>query len=364
MVRWNRIVVGGIILLEFTALCLAVCLSIGEAEARSRRPATRSTSRRPTSRRTTGRPLPQVSMMDMSAMEGPLPPEAIKALSSYSPSVRHAAILKYRPPANWIQFYLPDDRYLIGGNIWRVVSTELDVYYHRPNCPNMRRQSPNIVLGFPSPRLAEEAGYRPDTTCEPQEALAIYGAGGLQQAVNTRSRPVSITLADGYSTALLPPGWRHRGQTHEFQGRRVTIDMFQPPSGRGMLTIATFVMPPNLNVQSWFTPKGYRANMRNFESNLNLLGSGTGVVDTRLSNATNNVRSFFNSFSVKGARVGGLPGLQMSLKRGANLPGTLSTFLKGWRSFSAARGSKIYSVDDYTQNAKGADTIIRGFRAR
>jgi len=292
-----------------------------------------------------------------------LPPEAIKALSSYSPSVRHAAILKYKPPRNWIQFYLPDDRYLIGGNIWRVVSTELDVYYHRANCPNMRRQSPNIVIGFPDSKLAEEAGYRPDATCRPQEPVVVYGPGGTRQTSNTGATPIRVTLADGTSSAMLPPDWKHTSQTNQFQGIRISADLFQPPNGRGMLSISTITVPGNRDLSRMYTAEGFRANVSNMQRGLDFLGSGTGVVNSRMSNVTTDVSKAFRNIDVKAARVGGLRGMQLKFKSGFNLPG-VSARIGGVRSFAAARGSKIYSVDDYTGNARGANIIINGFQAR
>lgn len=87
---------------------------------------------------------------------------AAHAWPSTSPSAKAAARLKYHPPANWLQHYLPDDRYKIAGGVWKVVSTQYDTYYHRPDSPNMLSQPAGIVIGFASEAEAREAGYRSD----------------------------------------------------------------------------------------------------------------------------------------------------------------------------------------------------------
>ncbi len=101
--------------------------------------------------------LTSVGFVTTSATAGP----------STSPSAKMAARLKYHPPKNWMGHYLPDDRYKIGST-WRVLSTELDMFYHRPDCPNMLRQSAGSVIGFASADDALEAGYKPDALCRPE----------------------------------------------------------------------------------------------------------------------------------------------------------------------------------------------------
>ena len=78
------------------------------------------------------------------------------------PSARAAAGLKKNPRTQWLAHYLPDDRYKIAGGVWKYVTTNLDTYYHVPSSTNMMRQPNAGVIGFPSAREAEEAGYMPD----------------------------------------------------------------------------------------------------------------------------------------------------------------------------------------------------------
>src|SRR5690606_12189929 len=70
----------------------------------------------------------------------------LRAYPTTSPSARQAVRLKYHPPKNWLRHYLGDDRYKIAGKVWKVVSTQLDTYYHRPDCPNMLRQPAGIAI--------------------------------------------------------------------------------------------------------------------------------------------------------------------------------------------------------------------------
>lgn len=78
-----------------------------------------------------------------------------------SPSAKSAAHLKYHSSVNWLQHYLPDDRYKIAGGVWKVVSTQYDTHYYRPDSQFMLRQPADIVIGFASEEEAIKAGYRP-----------------------------------------------------------------------------------------------------------------------------------------------------------------------------------------------------------
>lgn len=77
------------------------------------------------------------------------------------PSAIKAAQLKKRA-SGWLAFYLPEDRYKVAGGVWKFVSTDLDTYYHRPDSPNILRQSPARIIGFSSAQEAQDAGYLPD----------------------------------------------------------------------------------------------------------------------------------------------------------------------------------------------------------
>jgi hypothetical protein len=152
-------------------------------------------------------------------------------------SAEAAAILKNHPPAGWISHYLGDDRYKIAGHVWKVVSTQRDKYFHRPDCPEMLRQSANIVIGFPSAASAIEAGYLPDPHCNP--VASSINIGG---AVSTHAQ--QIRLSDG-STVTLPAGWR-KVQSQKINAKYIsaTIDSFAP--GKSLdsgAAIITFDMP-------------------------------------------------------------------------------------------------------------------------
>ncbi len=103
------------------------------------------------------------------------------------PSAKEAARLKYYPPHNYLEHYLGDDRYKIAGGVWKVVSTNLDTYYHRPDCPNMMRQPAGLVIGFSSAAEAAEGGYKPDPTCSPN-AFAVIFAQNPNSAKGMRGR--------------------------------------------------------------------------------------------------------------------------------------------------------------------------------
>jgi hypothetical protein len=89
-----------------------------------------------------------------------------------SPSVRAAAKLKHHPPPTWIRHYLGDDRYKIAGGIWKVVSTQSDRLYHRPDCPLMLRRDPGATIGFSSGQDARDSGYEADPYCSPDLPMA------------------------------------------------------------------------------------------------------------------------------------------------------------------------------------------------
>jgi hypothetical protein len=151
-------------------------------------------------------------------------------------SAEAAAILKNHPPAGWISHYLGEDRYKIAGHVWKVVSTQRDKYFHRPNCPEMLRQDADIVIGFPSAASAMEAGYLPDPHCSPLSSDTPINIGG---ALSTRAQ--QIHLSDG-STVTLPAGWR-KVQSQKIQSKFIsaTIDSFAPgkslDSGAAIITV-------------------------------------------------------------------------------------------------------------------------------
>lgn len=295
-----------------------------------------------------------------------------------SPSVREAARLKYNPPPNWIRHYLGDDRYKIAGGAWRVVSTETDTYYYPAWAPEMLRQSNGIVIGFPSSAAAEEAGYkrskypmdspllgltgRPAPTpmpvpvapgAAPQTPFGGFalptGATGGQ--IN-RGRARRIVLADGSSTAILPPGWSHIKQDQPIPqnaGRPgpqqvkmsilapgvITNETMSQNSRARMIVFGFMELPPGLRAELLFNAQtlGRYANA----------GQG-GRVDSRVSNSINGIAS---------ARFGNVTGV--SIPYPVPNMGTVKLNIAG-------RGSKVFLLVDVSRGAKGARQIITSFK--
>ena len=117
------------------------------------------------------------------------------------PSAVAAARLE-KKASGWLSFYLPNDRYKIAGGVWKYVSTDLDTYYHKPNSPNMLRQSPNRVIGFASAEDAEEAGYLPDPAdgtarkVGPTSEFSSLGNLNASAAKNAAEAKYLVTLAN------------------------------------------------------------------------------------------------------------------------------------------------------------------------
>lgn len=296
-----------------------------------------------------------------------------------SPSVREAARLKYNPPPNWIRHYLGDDRYKIAGGAWRVVSTETDTYYYPAWAPEMLRQSNAIVIGFPSSAAAEEAGYkrskypmdspllgltgRPAPTPVPLPAAPgaasasplggfALPAGASRGPVN-RGRARRIVLADGSSTAILPPGWSHVAQDAPQSGaggrpQQVRLSVFTPGAA-GVVTNET--IGPNSTARMvifGFTdlPPGLRGELifnANTMSRYANAGQG-GRVDSRVANSINGIAS---------ARFGNVTGI--SIPYPVPNMGTVKLNIAG-------RGSKAFILVDVSRGARGARQIITSFK--
>ncbi|HEX8552691.1 MAG TPA: hypothetical protein VF681_14170 [Abditibacteriaceae bacterium] len=258
---------------------------------------------------------------------------AAHAWPNTSPSAREAARLKHRPPRNWLQHYLPDDRYKIAGGVWKVVSTQYDTYYHRPDSPLMLRQPASIVIGFSSEQEAIDAGYRRAS------GFGSYGGSGSGRAsvagdanttVNRSRRAVRIRLADGRSTILLPPQWRRtRTGAQTVAGYASLSDTIQPLRGGNYLRISFINAPGNVNAAPFLTPA-------NFTAGFKALGR----------NATPAAQAIVNNSNTTAARVGPLTGVRLSPKTAARTPG-----LTGRNIVLAARGSKIYAIDMPSNNS-------------
>lgn len=298
----------------------------------------------------------------------------VVASPSTSPSAIHAARLKYTPPPGWIRHYLGDDRYKVDGNIWRVVSTQMDTYYHRPNCPNMMRQSADTVIGFPSGEDAVEAGYKPDPVCHPEEPVVEYGgSGGMDMSSLGRGGGggadgipgQAITLADGVSTVKLPPGWQRlqskaadiqpRGESHI---THYSIDLFKPAAGRGMVMIYTGI-DPSQDMGNYFSISHMRSEMKKSQSRLNSLNNtldSTGVVSGGLNNLGSVIQNFSSNTAISSATVGGMRGVRITMKA--------SSYMPAITAFDVGRGQKGYMILDMSRGAPGVDTILKSFHAR
>lgn len=279
-----------------------------------------------------------------------------------SPSARAAARLKYHPPQNWIRHYLGDDRYKIAGGIWNVVSTQTDTYYHRATCPNMLRQSANIVIGFNKSSDAAEAGYRADPTCQPGATAVIYEVSGTRRSSSTATANVpavftnraratrTIVLADGKSTVGLPSGWsRLQSARQSLQGGYLALDVLQPPSRRGRVTLATISLP-GLDTSQITSASKMRASLRQFSN----LTQRSGVVNNNLSQLS----SIADNVVVQPIRLAGLSGVVISPPKGGTRLGGLG------RSWFVARGQVLYAVDDYSRGTRGVNTILSTYRPR
>jgi hypothetical protein len=282
-------------------------------------------------------------------------PSRMSAEPSYSPSVRQAFRLKYYPPPGWIQHYLGDDRYKINGKVWKVVSTQLDTYYHRPSCPNMLRQPAGIVIGFASADEAIEGGYRPDPTCRPDVPHVEYtrvrveiqtqstGTGGGLTTVNRGRAAQRITLADGVSTVLLPPNWRRtQSGRRTIAGYSSLADTLQPLNGRGTVRFSFVTAPGGVNAAPFLTPTAFRAGF----NTLNRQGG-----------ATSQAANIVNNAILSAGRAGGLSGVALRPRPGVRIPELAD------RTVVVARGSKIYVVE-VQSTAPGAQAVLRSFQPR
>jgi hypothetical protein len=278
----------------------------------------------------------------------------VGAYPTTSPSAKQAVRLKYHPPANWLRHYLGDDRYKIDGNVWKVVSTQLDTYYHRPNCPNMLRQPAGIVIGFPSAAAAQEGGYKPDPVCHPEAVDVTYAGGASGEVseqrvvttVNLGKKAQRITLADGRSTVLLPPNWkRTQSGASTIAGQSALSDTLQPLKGKGSIRFSFVPAPANLPVDpsQVFRPATFSAAFSRFNT------GGQGG---------QSVQKIVNNLLVGNGQLGKIKGVTLTAKRGTVVPGVSG------RAVVAATKNKIYVMDDTAAGAPGAQTIVNSFQPR
>ena len=279
-----------------------------------------------------------------------------------SPSAVAAVRLKYRPPNNWIRHYLGDDRYKIAGNIWKVVSTQTDTYYHRANCPNMLRQPAGTVIGFADSDEADESGYTPDPTCapsaprveyQPSSAASGAGAGGAAGGLAPASANIRITLSDGVSTTILPKGWIHIRNKPQ-QGTNIpsiqgaSFDLMIPASalqqrgGKPTMVMYMFMTAPNVGgVEQYLTPSGFnRLNQR-------MRNNGRG----------GRFSTVLNQSNITSAQLGGLRGIKITPRaavNGLNMPISI-----------VGRGSKLYMMASSLSSANnGYKLAVNSFQPR
>jgi hypothetical protein len=251
-------------------------------------------------------------------------------------SAEAAAILKNHPPAGWIGHYLGDDRYKIAGHVWKVVSTQNDKYFHRPDCPEMLRRSPNNVIGFPSVASALEAGYLPDPHCRPEENGTAVNAGG---SISTRAQ--RIQLSDG-SSVTLPAGWRKvRSQNIKSKYISATIDSFAP--GKSLdsgAAIITFDFPGGDSTPLTAAKATEYMSMYN----------NSGYVNSAIPRTK-------NEMNVRDITYKGMQGVLMTPKTKAHGDGMF---------YMVKRGSRLYvvAVGGDKDIPSGAKTIINSYQPR
>jgi hypothetical protein len=263
-----------------------------------------------------------------------------RAYPTTAPSAVAAVRLKYHPPDNWIRHYLGDDRYKIAGRVWKVVSTQTDTYYHRPNCPNMLRQPAGIVIGFASADGAEQSGYVPDPICSPRAASVTYAAGSGSEGttINRGKRAMRIVLADGKSTVLLPPSWkRTRSGAQTVLGYALLSDTLQPLHGSGSLRFAFINAPGGINVEPFLKPDKFAQ----------LVGANKN--NEAAANYLKNAR-------IAGGTLGGRSGVTITPQNpsGSEVRGRVTV---------VGRGSKVYLLENEGSGA-GAKTVINSFQPR
>ena len=254
-----------------------------------------------------------------------------------SRSVKAAARLKNHPPSGWINHYLGDDRYKIAGHVWKVVSTQTDQYFHRPDCPEMLRQSADIVIGFPSVASAMEAGYAPDPHCRPDINTAAIKAG----AVSTRAR--QVRLSDGRSTVILPAGWKQL-QSQNVRGSflNATIESFQSASsshdGAAIITIDY----PRGDSNTPLTAAKAREYMAMYEN--------SGYVNSAIPSASREV-------NVRDVTYKGMKGVLITPKTAAHGASEM---------YMVKRGGRLYIVVAGGQKtvSSAAKTIINSYHPR
>jgi hypothetical protein len=271
-----------------------------------------------------------------------------------SPSVRAAARLKHNPPAGWIRHYLPDDRYKILGGTWKYVSTELDRFYYPAWAPEMLRQSANRVIGFASAQDAEEAGYLPGGGYAGVDPG--FDRANATRVVAQRAAARRIVLADGRSTAVLPNGWQHIGNSQNQQGADSQFDMIISPDQKSMVMVMKTQVP---NV-----PAGTDVGALLRSGKLNQVfqsARSAGPINSQ-------VDSLMGGVKTRPAIVGGLRGVSMNMAFSSFAPASMRAELARNKTqmLMAGRGKTMYMIVGGYEGrpSAGYNTVMRSIRFR
>lgn len=270
-------------------------------------------------------------------------------------SAKVAARLKYYPPNNYLKHYLGDDRYKIAGGVWKVVSTQLDTYYHRPTCPNILRQHADIVIGFSHSKDAEEAGYRADSVCQPKEETVIYGqAPGLTTDYLTRALP--LTLAEGSATVTLPAQWRRTAsQSMDFFGLKMSVDSFKRRNGIGEVSIIGFRPPGGVSGEAYLQQQmGQRASQGGNSGN-KAFWEGFAATNPQMQGAGNSVAT------PKKIKFSGATAYSMNIPIPARRRGNTLIKATDMNLIAVGKGAKVYAIID-TDRSKSARSLVNSFR--
>ncbi len=318
----------------------------------------------------------------MLAPSATLTPRAL-AYPTTSPSAKAAVKWKFHPPNNWIEHYLGDDRYKIKGGVWKVVTTENDAYYYPAWAPEMLRQKPGLVIGFPNAAAAEEAGYlrsnypmdspllgvtgreppRPIPGVPTAGANPAAGVGGLFSSngatTSTFNDKVArrVVMSDGQSSVVLPKGWTHIKQTESapsVSGRpamkvqtdiiapgRVDANVLKTPGKQRFIVFGFMDLPPGINASALLSGNNLK-NIGNSARRTRTIDSrvgGLGAMSQGKTVSFGNVKGTSMSFPVK------------------ELGGNVTIYMGG-------KGSKLVLMADLSRGTKGAREVVKSLRAK
>ncbi len=280
------------------------------------------------------------------------------------PSAKAAARLKKNPTSAWLAHYLPEDRYKIAGGVWAYVTTNLDTYYHKPSSPNMMRQPNDSVIGFPSAKAAEEAGYRADPrdgtlqqvrgnieqkqfAMEQQSAQAAQ-SGGKRTYIKPSGK---VILGDGRSTMVVPADWMRIASDQQTQnGSNFSIDLMMHQKSKKIALLLTMTVP-NVDVGRQLSSGQFARNMNRFGTAVNSSGS--------ISNSgAGKFGDWMQQAKVSRTRWGGLNGVVVSPPP--------SAAAKAGNLLMVGRGNKAYMFTIAGEGKSPASTsgMIKSFQPR